>query len=81
MSWQILYWNQERVREALQRDEYDDASMTGRGRLDELIGLAEGLGVLQALPTCQPELTRAEGLRRLRRVVWKERLKAVVYVG
>lgn len=58
MSWQILYWNQEKVLEALQRSEYDDASLTGWGRLDDLIALAEGLGILQELNKIHPKLTR-----------------------
>ena len=29
MRWQLLYWNQEKVREALQRSAYDDASLRG----------------------------------------------------
>ena len=38
---QILYWNQEKVREALQRDDYDDASLTRWGRLDDLMAQAQ----------------------------------------
>ena len=58
MRWQIVYWNQEQVREALKRGRYDDASLTGWGRLDDLIALANGLGVLKELDTIHPELTR-----------------------
>jgi Transposase DDE domain len=64
MSWQILYWNQEKVREALQRGEYDDASLTSWGRLDDLVALAEGLGVLKELQAIQPDLTRAGDIPR-----------------
>jgi hypothetical protein len=45
------------VREALQRGEYDDASLTSWGRLDDPMALAEGLGVLKALNAIQPRLT------------------------
>lgn len=64
MSWQILYWNQEKVREALQRGEYDDASLTGWGRLDDLMALAEGLGILKELHGIDPELTREGSIPR-----------------
>jgi hypothetical protein len=57
MSSQMLDWNQEKVREALQRGEDDHASRTGWGRVDDLRALAEGLGVLQELNTIHPELT------------------------
>jgi hypothetical protein len=57
MSWQILSWNQEKMREALQRGEYDDASLTGWGRLDDLIALTEGMGILKELNGIHPELT------------------------
>jgi hypothetical protein len=46
MSWQILYWHQDKVREALQRGEYNDASLTGWHCLDDLMVLAKGLGIL-----------------------------------
>jgi hypothetical protein len=64
MSWQILYWNQEKVREALQRGEYDDARLTGWGRLDDLMALAEGLGILKELHQIHPELTRERSIPR-----------------
>jgi hypothetical protein len=72
MSWQILYWNQEKVREALQRGEYDDASLTGWGRLDDLMALAEGLGILRALHGIHPELTRERSIPRwfIHRALW-----------
>jgi hypothetical protein len=85
MSWQLLYWNQEKVREALQRGEYDDASLTGWGRLDDLVALAEGLGVLKELHAIQPDLTREGDIPRwfihhalfLRTVVGDESLSAM----
>jgi hypothetical protein len=85
MSWQILYWNQEKVREALQRGEYDDASLTGWGRLDDLIALADGLGMLQELNGIHPELTREGSIPRwfihrallVRTVVGDESLNAM----
>jgi hypothetical protein len=81
----MLYWNQEKVREALQRGEYDDASLTGWGRLDDLMALAEGLGVLKALHMIHPELTREGSIPRwfihqalfLRTVVGDESLSAM----
>jgi hypothetical protein len=35
----------------------DNASLTGWGRLDDLLALAEGLGVLRALNGIHPKLT------------------------
>lgn len=85
MSWQILYWTQDKVREALQRGEYDDASLTAWGRLDDLMALAEGLGVLKELNGIHPELTREGSIPRwfihrallLRTVVGDESLNAM----
>jgi hypothetical protein len=85
MSWQILYWNQEKVREALQRGEYDDASLTAWGRLDDLMALTEGLGILRELHGIHPELTREGSIPRwfihqallLRTVVGDESLNAM----
>jgi hypothetical protein len=72
MSWQILYWNQDNVQEALQRGEYDDASLTGSGRLDDLMALAEGLGILQELNGIHLELTREGSIPRwfIQRALW-----------
>jgi hypothetical protein len=85
MSWQILYWNQQQVREALQRGEYDDASLTSWGRLDDLMALAKGLGVLKELTGIQSELNRDGSIPRwfihhalfLRTVVRDESLNAM----
>jgi hypothetical protein len=64
MSWQILYWNQEKVREALQRGEDDDVSLTGWGRLDDLMALAEGLGIVKERHQLHPELSREGSMPR-----------------
>jgi hypothetical protein len=64
MSWHILYWNQEKVWEALQGGEYDDVGLTGWGRLDDLMAPAEGLGILKELHQLHPELTREGSIPR-----------------
>lgn len=72
MSWQILYWDQDKVREALKRGEYDDASLTGWRRLDDLMALADGLGILHELNGIHPELTREGSIPRwfIHRALW-----------
>lgn len=72
MCGQILSWNQEKGREALKRGEYDDARLTGWGRLDDLMALAEGLGILQELNGIHPELTREGSSPRwfIHRALW-----------
>lgn len=85
MSWQILYGDQDKVREARKRGAYDDASLTSWGRLDDLMALAEGLGILHELNGIHPELTREGSIPRwfiqralwLRTVVGDERLSAL----
>src|SRR6266511_158941 len=85
MSWQILSWNQEKVREALQRGKYDDASLTGGGRLDDLRALTEGMGIRKELDGIHPELTREGSIPRwfihhalfLRTVVGDDSLSAM----
>jgi hypothetical protein len=72
MSWQILSWHQAKVREALQRGEDDAARLTGWGRLDDLMALAEGLGLLREFNAIHPELTREGSLPRWfsQRALW-----------
>jgi hypothetical protein len=52
----MLYCNQDKGREALRRGEYADACLTGWGRLDDLMALAEGPGSLRELNGIHPEL-------------------------
>jgi len=47
MSWHIVRWDEEKVRQALKRGRYDDVSLTGWGRLDDLVALSHELGVFK----------------------------------
>ena len=47
MSWHIVCWDEEKVREALKQGRYDDVSLTGWGQLDDLVALSHELGVFE----------------------------------
>lgn len=47
MSWHIVCWDEEKVRQALKRGRYDDVSLTGWGRLDDLVALGHELEVFR----------------------------------
>ena len=47
MSWHIVRWDEEKVRGALKRGSYDDVSLTGWGRLDDLVALSHALEVFR----------------------------------
>ena len=49
MSWHLVRWDEEKVREALKRGRYDDVSLTGWGRLDDLVALSHELGVFPGI--------------------------------
>ena len=56
MSWHIVHWDEEAVREALKRGRYDDVSLTGWGRLDDLVALNYELGVVEELEELSADL-------------------------
>ena len=49
MSWRIVHWDEEQVRGALKEGRYDDVSLTGWGRLDDLVAMNYELGVVEEL--------------------------------
>jgi len=57
--WVILQHQQERVRELLRRGQYDDASLSGWGRLDELVAMMVGLGLFEVLGSLGTEIKKS----------------------
>lgn len=56
MSWHIVQWDEEKVRQALKQGRYDDVSLTGWGRLDDLVALGYELGVVTELEKLETPL-------------------------
>lgn len=54
--WRIMRENKERVRKLLKKRKYDDVSLTGWGRLDEVIVLMKELGILKELDKIQRDM-------------------------
>lgn len=58
MSWHIVRWDEEKVRQALKQGRYDDVSLTGWGRLDDLVALNYELGVVEELQKLEASVER-----------------------
>lgn len=54
--WKIIRENREKVRELLKKRKYDDVSLTGWGRLDEIIVLMKELGILKELEKIERDM-------------------------
>lgn len=57
--WQLMSEDRERVRRMLKRGQYDDASLTGWGRLDNLVAMMLGLGIFEVLGDIATEITKS----------------------
>ena len=60
MSWHIVHWDEEKVRQSLKRGRYDDVSVTGWGRLDDMVALSHELGIYKEFEGLESEL-KGEG--------------------
>lgn len=49
MSWRIIHWDEGKVWESLKQGRYDDVSLTGWGRLDDLVASNYELGVVEEM--------------------------------
>jgi nitrogen regulatory protein PII len=57
--WRLMTGDRQRVRRMLKRGKYDDASLTGWGRLDDLVAMMLGLGVFDVLGEIKTEITKS----------------------
>ncbi|MEA3459295.1 MAG: hypothetical protein U9R11_01215 [Chloroflexota bacterium] len=57
--WVILHHKQERVCELLRWGQYDDASLSGWGCLDELVAMMVGLGLFEVLGDLVTEIKKS----------------------
>jgi hypothetical protein len=57
--WQLMTEDRQRVRRLLKRGRYDDASLTGWGRLDDLVAMMLGIGIFDVLGEIKTEITKS----------------------